>query len=253
VSWLEAMKESVMGVRIRPRPSTVFGLLVLLSIAGFVASCGSRSLGGGGGASGASAGETGSGGAAGTTGAADMAGATGAAGSGTGRGGSTGSTGTGGTFGTPSCTGLVTALGEEPYRGAACGAADPQVCYRTCGPEKSGVKAETCTIAGAYTESTGCSFDPARIYSCYRIPSTVNTVCPAGVTPQAALPCDVPTCTVCNSTGGLDGGQYLDSAGAAKTGFCVCQAPNPSGARLWSCANNNGTWPCPGAPGCGAG
>jgi len=170
-----------------------------------------------------------------------------------GGGGSTGSAGTSGTgsFGTPSCSGLVTVTGfEEPNPGVACGASDPQVCYRTCGPEKVGVKSETCTTAGTYQQMSGCTFDPARDHSCYRIPSTANVACPAGVTPQASLPCDVPACTVCNSTGGLDGGQYLDSSGAAKTGFCVCQAPNANGARLWSCASNNGSWPCPLANGC---
>ena len=32
-----------------------------------------------------------------------------------------------------------------------------QFCYKTCGPEKTGVKSETCTTAGTYAEMSGCS------------------------------------------------------------------------------------------------
>src|SRR5262245_24691599 len=186
---------------------------------------------------------------AGTAGTGGSAGAGGTSGGG----GITGGTGTAGTVGggQPSCIGMLTVSSNmEPAKGIPCDPAiDINLCYRTCGPEKRGYKAEFSTTALSYQEMSGCAFDPGD-YSCYKIADSANTACPAGVTPQGSAACDVPMCTVCNSTGGLDGGQYLDSTGAAKTGFCVCQAPNASGVRTWSCAQNNGNWPCPLQYGC---
>ena len=176
-------------------------------------------------------GRGGSGGASGTAGA-----------SGTGRGGSGGASGTGGgpgPFGQPACPSTVA-------KGGACASTDVQFCYKICGPEKSGVKSETCQTSGTYAEMSGCAFDPSVDYSCYKIPTTANSVCAAGVTPMAAAPCDVPACTLCNSTQGLVGGVYFDSAGATHVGYCVCQA---SGARVWSCASDV-AWPCPAGSGC---
>ena len=63
-------------------------------------------------------------------------------------------------------------------------------------------------------------------------------------------PCNVPQCTVCNSMQGTVGGSYLDVTGALKPGFCVCQPPDANGTRTWSCASNNGSWPCPLQSGC---
>lgn len=196
----------------------------------------------------------GTGGTAGTTGGAGTSGV-GTAGT-MGSGGDTGTAGTtgtgGGAPGTPTCVGLLTVSSQmEPANHVACDPTlDINLCYRTCGPEKKGYKSETCTTAFSYQEMAGCTFPPGD-YTCYKIPPTANAACPAGVTPQGSTACDVPECTVCNSTGGLDGGQYLDSTGAAKTGFCVCQAPNATtGARNWSCGSNNGSWPCPGQSGC---
>jgi len=54
---------------------------------------------------------------------------------------------------------------------------------------------------------------------------------------------------VCNSLQGLMGGQYLDSSGAVKIGYCVCTQPNAAGVRTWSCASDT-AWPCPLANGC---
>jgi len=163
--------------------------------------------------------------------------------------GNAGNTGAGGSavggdsgFGQPACPSSVT-------KGGACAPTDVQFCYKTCGPEKSGVKSETCQTSGTYSEMSGCAFDTAKDYSCYKIPTAVNAACPAGVTPKGSDPCDVAMCTVCNSTQGTVGGGYLDSTGAAKVGFCVCQAPNSSGARVWSCASDT-AWPCPGQSGC---
>ena len=156
--------------------------------------------------------------------------------------GSGGVSGGGGTaFGEPACPTAV--------RGSACLPSDPQVCYRTCGPEKTGVRANTCEANGVYSEASVCAFDPSKDYSCYAIPSVANTVCPAGVVPQGSNPCDVDHCVLCNSTGGLPGGGYSDSGGAAKIGYCVCQAPNANGNRTWSCASDT-AWPCPAGSGC---
>jgi len=181
----------------------------------------------------------------GTGGIGGAAGAGGLAGTG-GMGGIAGTGGSGGIVG-PSCTGLITAAGMEPTKGVACVAADPQLCYKTCGPEKTGVKSETCS-GGVYFEMSGCSFDPGKDYSCYQIPSTANATCPA-VPPQASQACTVDHCVACNSQSGLPGGLYLDAAGATKVGYCVCQLPNAAGMRTWSCANDT-AWPCPAGVGC---
>jgi len=142
----------------------------------------------------------------------------------------------------------VTAGGMEPAKGVACVATDTQLCYKTCGPEKAGAKSETCT-GGVYAEMSGCSFDSATNFSCYKIPAAANTMCPAGATPQASQDCTVDMCVLCNSTGGLPGGHYNDSGGADKMGYCVCQAANSAGKRTWSCASDT-AWPCPAGLGC---
>jgi hypothetical protein len=157
--------------------------------------------------------------------------------------GSGGGSGSGGTaFGEPAC--------PDRVRGGGCSPTDPQVCYRTCGPEKTGVRANTCEANGVYSEAPVCSFDPSKDYSCYAIPSVANAVCPAGMAPQGSNPCDVDHCVLCNSAGGLPGGLYTDSSGATKVGWCTCQLPNASGARTWTCASDT-AWPCPAGAGCG--
>ena len=180
--------------------------------------------------------------AAGTTGTAGAAGRGGA-----GRGGSPAAAGTGGSatasdaFHEPACMSTVARNNE-------CAPADQQFCYKTCGPEKTGRKSETC-VNGLYQEMSGCAFDPNQDYSCYAIPTTANAACPQGVTPQASMPCEVDHCVQCNNLGGLAGGQFLDSAGATKPGYCTCQRPNAAGQRTWSCANDT-AWPCPLGRGC---
>jgi hypothetical protein len=91
---------------------------------------------------------------------------------------------------------------------------------------------------------SGCTFDVGKDYSCYRIPEVAQTACPAGVTPRGADLCDVPYCTLCNSLQGVTGGQFFDSAGSPKTGWCTCQEPNSAGTRTWTCASDT-QWPCP--------
>jgi hypothetical protein len=151
-----------------------------------------------------------------------------------------GTTADGGGFGQPMCPTSVA-------KGGDCTATDPQLCYKTCGPEKTGVKSETCTSA-KYAEMSGCSFDSTVDYSCYKIPTAANAACPAGM-PSASTACTVDHCVLCNSTGGLPGGMYSDSGGMAKSGYCVCQVAGSSGTRNWSCATDT-AWPCPLGKGC---
>jgi hypothetical protein len=141
----------------------------------------------------------------------------------------------------PSCTELTTAAGAAPIKGGRCILADPQLCYKTCGPASTGFKSETCT-SGAYVEQSGCSF-PAGDYSCYKVPTTVDPTCPT-TAPQASTACIVAACVVCAGTTG-----YLDSTGAPKLGYCVCPAFSTSGTRMWSCASAT-AWPCPAGQGC---
>ena len=190
-------------------------------------------LGAGCDASGGTSGQAGSGGVDGGVG----------GGAGGGAGGAGGVGGSGPPYGDPPCPSSV-------VKGGACAPTDLQFCYKPCGPEGVGVKSEMCTTAGTYAEMSGCSFDPSRDYSCYKIPTAANAFCPMGVTPQASAVCDVvPHCSLCNSLQGMVGGQYIDSAGAPKVGWCVCREPNAAGARVWSCASDT-AWPCPLGAGC---
>jgi hypothetical protein len=175
--------------------------------------------------------------------------ATGAAGAATGAAGAaTGTAGTGGggasTF-TPLCAGLTTAAGPAPTKAGACTAADPQLCYKTCGPESVGFKSETCT-AGAYVEESGCNFPQDADYSCFKLPTTLSPSCPAA-TPVASAVCSVAPCTPCaDSTG-----HYFDSTMTSKVGYCVCPAPAVAGGTSkWSCATTATAWPCPMGQGC---
>jgi hypothetical protein len=181
---------------------------------------------------GSSAGKSGSSGSAGSMASDD-------AGTPSGSGG-TGSTMTG--MFSPLCDAVPpTAAGQAPTKGGACTASDPQLCYKTCGPQSIGFKSETCTN-GAYAEQSGCSFADMD-YACFKIPATVDASCPT-TAPQATMPCEVAACTSCSV-----GGNYLDSSGASKTGYCVCPMAGASGMRKWSCASTT-AWPCPAGRGC---
>ena len=196
-------------------------------------------------------GSTPAGGATGTAGASGTGGASGAGNTG-GSGGNAGG-GTGGSaptpgFGEPACPPGVVRL-------SPCTPADLQLCYTRCGPEDLGVNAHMCRLNGqqngAYDGMSGCTlFDPFADYSCYKIPTAANAACPQDVTPQVGMSCQVAHCVLCNSTGGLPGGGWLDASGAPRfTGWCVCQPPNAAGARSWSCAPDT-NWPCPAGTGC---
>jgi hypothetical protein len=216
------------------RMAPICGVTALLALVFAFQGCATDNTGstGTGGSTGAGTGgvtTTGTGGtpAGGTTGAAGAA-ATG---------GATGAAGESGTFGSPACGNTM--AGTAAGKGIACATADVQLCYKTCGPEKSGVMSETCTN-GAYAEGA-CMFDPSKTYACYAVPATPDPTCPT-TAPMASSPCTIADCVVCGGTTG-----YLDSTGAAKTGYCVCQASssNPT----WSCASST-AWPCPSGSGC---
>lgn len=146
-----------------------------------------------------------------------------------------------GTLGDPLCDLGPTAAGEEIKKGVACTDADPALCYRTCGPGSSGFKTEECS-GGLYVEGD-CQFPPGD-YSCYKIPETVSEECPTDAVPQATEECAVPECTVCHLNG-----QYADSSGSVKDGYCVCNPPNSDGMRSWTCGSTT-AWPCPSGNGC---
>ena len=206
--------------------SFVRGLSLAVALGGILSACGGHL--------GMSEGATaGTGGGAGTGGAGDTRGEGGTGG--------TGGVIDAGPFGEPACLPKVA-------QGGACTPMDQQFCYKPCGPEGAGVRSETCRSgSGLYAEMDGCSYDLTRDYSCYRIPAEPDAACAAA--PQAGAACDLPACRPCNSRGGIARGEYFRAAGAATTGWCVCQAPDAAGKRTWSCANAP-TWPCPLGSGC---
>jgi hypothetical protein len=61
--------------------------------------------------------------------------------------------------------------------------------------------------------------------------------------------CTIQDCIVCGgpSASNAAGTGYLDSTGATKTGYCVCQSS--ASAPTWSCSSNT-AWPCPNGTGC---
>ena len=200
----------------------------------------------GAGGSGSNTGGTGGSGGSSAAGGSGGATAGGSGGTTAGSGGSGGSTpddgGKGEDF-SPLCSAVPpTAAGVPPAKGGACTASDTQLCYNTCGPQSIGFKSETCT-GGVYVEQSGCSFRKGQDFSCYKIPATISATCPAA-TPQASQACTVAECVLCNAAG-----NYLDSSGAAKPGYCICPAAGTSGTRKWSCASTT-AWPCPSGQGC---
>ena len=105
------------------------------------------------------------------------------------------------------------------------------------------------SVETVYIEMSGCLFDPAADYSCYKISTVANAACPAGL-PTDSMDCGtVPHCVLCNSLGGLAGGFYNDSRNSTKLGWCVCQPANSEGLRTWSCESET-SWPCPWATSC---
>ena len=142
----------------------------------------------------------------------------------------------------PLCSAVQTAAGVSPTKGGVCTAADPQLCYKGCGPENTGFKSETCTT-GAYAEQSGCSFKADQDFACYKIPATPDAACPT-TTIVASTPCTVAPCTACTDATK----HYFDSQMNLKTGYCVCPT-SATGTSKWSCASDT-AWPCPTGKGC---
>ncbi|HEY5282071.1 MAG TPA: hypothetical protein VIM14_04710 [Polyangia bacterium] len=159
---------------------------------------------------------------------------------------STGGTTGSGTF-TPLCTGLATGADAGVAKGGSCTDSDPQICYKTCGPESKGYKSETCS-GGTYAEQSGCSFPTDGNYACYKLPTTADPTCPT-TAPQANTACTVAACVVCGGTDTAQTTGYLDSSGAAKAGFCVCPVTSTGAPGKWTCASST-AWPCPSGKGC---
>ena len=139
--------------------------------------------------------------------------------------------------------------GTAAGKGVACTAADVQLCYKTCGPEKTGVKPETCTRRRIRRGRTACS-TPARTYACYAVPASAGPdLSDHGADGlQPLLDRRLRGLRGRGTTDAADTGTgYTDSTGAAKTGYCVCQAS--AAAPSWSCASST-AWPCPNGSGC---
>src|SRR6188768_2672659 len=164
--------------------------------------------------------EGGDGGTAGSASGSSSGGASGTPGSGgagaTAGGGTTGTSGGSSSTFTPACT--TTSAGIGIYKGLACTAKDPQLCYWPCGPLETGHRSETCT-SGAYVEG-GCQFPADTDYSCFKVPQADSAKCPA-TPPQSGQPCSIATCSLpctgsaCEMCGIKTG--YYDSSGAFKT------------------------------------
>ena len=110
-------------------------------------------------------------------------------------------------------------------------------CYSQCGPGKIGSK--TCTCAADAWKCPACSFPTGAEYSCYKLPATIP-LCDATTPPTAGASCTAAACSACGATTGKG---FIDVAGAARAGYCVCTSSR------WNCALTR-EWPCPGNPGC---
>ena len=93
-------------------------------------------------------------------------------------------------------------------KGGACAPTDVQLCYKTCGPEKAGVKSETCQTSGTYAEMSGCTFDCDRDLLLLQDPDGGEHDLPADArcrdgASRKARALTVATACLCNSMGGL--------------------------------------------------
>ena len=141
---------------------------------------------------------------------------------------------------TPMCG--ANSAGTAIAKNVACTATDPQLCYKTCGPQNSGFKSETCTN-GLYAEEPSgppCHFNTGAgcDYSCYKVPTTEPAVCPT-TAPKHGTACTIDPCIVCGKTAG-----YLDSSDNPKVGLCVCLPAVGTATQKWSCATYPSAWPC---------
>jgi hypothetical protein len=231
------------------RVAPFLGTVALLALGFATQGCGgnnSPSTGSTGGTTGGATGGTPGGATGGTPGGATGGTPGGATGGAPGGGGSSGTA-----FGSPACGNTME--GVAIAKGGTCTAADgaggpTALCYKTCGPVKTGVKTETCPAAGGVYGEGQCVFDPSVDYSCYKIPDTADATCPTGVIASGSDCTGVAACVVCGGTTAAPGMPgYTDSTGSPKPGYCVCQASATK--PTWSCASTN-AWPCPNGSGC---
>ena len=119
----------------------------------------------------------------------------------------------------------------------ACVPGTDQDCASTCGPNRIGSQACTCSV-DTWKCST-CGFPTGADYSCYKLPATV-TACDPSNLPTVGGKCTAVACMPCGSASGK---AYIDLLGNTHPGYCVCA----QGA--WACAPVK-QWPCPGNLGC---
>lgn len=142
----------------------------------------------------------------------------------------------------------ITIAGDAIAKGVSCTGNDTQLCYKTCGPDNSGYKAEICS-GGIYSEDSQCSFDPACDWGCFKLPMASDKACPA-TAPRHGDPCALPACVVCGGTIEVQTTGYLDSKNSKKEGYCVCLPATSLSSQKWGCAQLGSIWPCPGNLGC---
>ena len=121
--------------------------------------------------------------------------------------------------------------------GAACTPADQQFCYKTCGPEKTGVKTDTCAANGVYAEMVRLHLRSGQGLLLLRDPVGAPTRSAlAGVAPQGKLACATsrPLRAVQQPPAVCRAATISIRRGAPKVGWCTCQLPNGGVLRTWS-------------------
>jgi len=139
----------------------------------------------------------------------------------------TGGTTTAATGGTTTPTGGTTTtvpgtLCTTQAKNGTC-TTEGETCNKTCGPNKTGYKSETCTSA-VYVEGP-CTF-PVADYACYKV-TDATAACPTGTKSGDACTGE---CAPCSG--------YIDSNGATKVGYCICVKDK------YTCGSAPKEWPC---------
>jgi hypothetical protein len=111
-------------------------------------------------------------------------------------------------------------------------------CFNTCGPNKSGTK--NCTCSAGIWSCPVCAYDPAKDYTCYKIPTTI-AACPPDATDTSGmmLPASGGACTLapCKPCGSGTANAYRDSKGVPKIGYCICVPSTDGTTNVYSCAS----------------
>jgi hypothetical protein len=85
-------------------------------------------------------------------------------------------------------------------------------------------------VGGVWT-CDSCTFPPGD-YSCYDLPSGNIRACPSGT--QSGITACTGRCTICSG--------YVESTGAEKNGYCVCEPDAASAPGTYHCASS-AEWP----------